>query len=161
MWQGIVEWWKRKETREVLLVIITGLVVANVRHGLEHHSFDTWGDFFFSWFVHTFTVLLLGTIALAAIVSTHKFFLGQSMPDIRGIFFYIVMTVLVGALSTVPFVRLRCAGHWRVVEQSLSDRPTEQRRQRRAGTIARDSAGLRFDLPQQRRNLSPIYLVKT
>jgi hypothetical protein len=100
MWQRIVEWWKRKETREYLLIIITGLAVANVRHSLEHHgkSFDTWGDFFVSWFVHTFAILLLGAIALAAILYSHKFFLGQSMPDIQGIFFYIVMTVLVGAL---------------------------------------------------------------
>jgi hypothetical protein len=48
MWQRIVEWWKSKETREVLLVIITGLVVPQARHGLEHHwkSWDTWADFF-------------------------------------------------------------------------------------------------------------------
>ena len=100
MWQRIVEWWKRKETREGLLIIITGLAVAYVRHGLEHHwkSWDTWGDFFIAWFVYSFAVMLFTGIALAAIIYTHKFFLGYDKTDMQGITFYIVMTVLVGAL---------------------------------------------------------------
>jgi hypothetical protein len=100
MWRGIVEWWKRRETREYFLIIITGLVVANVRYGLEHHwkPFDTWGDFFAYWFAHTLAILLFIAIALTAIFFTHKFFLEQEMQDIKDMTFYIVMTVLVGAL---------------------------------------------------------------
>jgi hypothetical protein len=84
MLERILEWWKSKETREVLLVIITGLVVAYVRHGLEHHwkSWDTWQDFFATWFVDVFAVAVSIAIAYAAIMATHKFFLGREMPDL-------------------------------------------------------------------------------
>jgi len=100
MWQQIVQWWKRKETREGLLIIITGLVVAFVRHALAHHwkSWDTWGDFFIAWFIHGFAVMVFTAIAVAAIIYTQQFFLGHDKMDMEAISFYIVMTVLVGAL---------------------------------------------------------------
>ena len=68
--QRILQWWRSTETREVLLVVITGLVVADVRHGLEHHwkSWDTWGDFFSAWFVHTLAVAVFIGITLAVII---------------------------------------------------------------------------------------------
>jgi hypothetical protein len=76
MWQRIVQWWESKETRELLLVIITGLVVSQVRHGLEHHwkSWDTWEVFFAAWFINAFAVAVVTAVALAAITFTHKFF---------------------------------------------------------------------------------------
>jgi uncharacterized membrane protein len=95
-----MQWWESKETREVLLVIITALVVAQVEHGLVHHwkSWVTWADFFGLWFIDAIGVGVFTVIALAAIIFTHKFFLGKEMPDIQGITIYIVLTVLVGAL---------------------------------------------------------------
>ena len=70
---------------------------------MEHHwrSFPSWESFFTLWIVHTFGVLLLCGIALAAIIFTHKLFLGYNSKDRDGneLYFYIVMTILVGALS--------------------------------------------------------------
>jgi uncharacterized membrane protein len=43
-------------------------------------------------------VAVVTAIALAAIIYTHKFFLGHEQTDMQGITFYIVMAVLVGAL---------------------------------------------------------------
>jgi hypothetical protein len=57
-----------------------GLAVAYVRHGVQYHwrSWDSWGDFFGAWLVHTMGVALLIGVALAAIIYSHKFFLGYS-----------------------------------------------------------------------------------
>jgi hypothetical protein len=67
--------------REIALVILTGLVVAWVRHGLQYHwkLWDSWRNFFTSWFVHATAVFLLMVVALWAIIYTHKFFLGRDM----------------------------------------------------------------------------------
>ena len=97
------------EKREVALVIFTGLVVSYVRHGLQHHwkAWDSWGEFFAEWFVHTMGVALLMGVALAAIIYLHKFFLGYDRKEYgRELTFYILMTVLVAALG------IAMVSHW-------------------------------------------------
>jgi hypothetical protein len=95
----LLQWWKSKETREGLLIIITGLVVSQVRHGLDPHwKWETWGDFFAACFFCTVGVAIFTAIALAAIIYTQEFFLGYDKKDTQGLTFYIEMPVLLGAL---------------------------------------------------------------
>jgi hypothetical protein len=100
--------WKSKETREFGLLLITGLVVAFVRHGVEEHwkPWRSWEQLFVYWFIHTIGLVLLTGVVLAAIVVSHRFFLGHQRPDYADVTFYILMTVLVGALGVVVL------GHW-------------------------------------------------
>jgi hypothetical protein len=89
--------------RQVLLVVITGLVVYFVREGL-HPSPPTVGwasieHLVTGWFINTMGVLLLGAIAGACIMRFHKFFVGSPEPDLEEVMFYVVMTVLVAAIS--------------------------------------------------------------
>jgi hypothetical protein len=96
------EFFQNLEKREIALMIFTGLVVAYVRHGLQHHwkPWDSWGDFFGAWFVHTMGVAVLMAIAAAAIIYSHKFFLGYDKESYgRELTFYIVMTILVAAIG--------------------------------------------------------------
>jgi hypothetical protein len=95
------EFFQDLEKREIALVIFTGLVTSYVRHGLQHHwkAWSSWEDFFVSWFIHTMGVAVLMGVALAAIIYSHKFFLGYDRKDYgREIAFYIMMTILVGVL---------------------------------------------------------------
>ncbi len=97
------------ETREVGLWVFTGLVVAYVRHGLQHHwrLWDSIGDFLAAWFIHSMGVAVLGAVALAAIIYSHKFFLGYELKESsRQLTFYILMTILVAALG-IAFL-----AHW-------------------------------------------------
>ncbi len=103
------EFFQDLEKREIALVIFTGLVVAWVRHGLQHHwkGWHSWEDFFIAWFVHTMGVAVLTGVALAAIIYSHKFFLGYDKKDFgRELTFYIVMTILVVTLG-IAFIALR------------------------------------------------------
>jgi MFS superfamily sulfate permease-like transporter len=96
------EVWQDLEKREIALVIFTGLVVAFVRHGLQHHwkAWDSWEDFFIAWFIHTVAVALLVAGSMAAIIFSHKFFLGYNKEDYgRELTFYILMTILVAAVG--------------------------------------------------------------
>ena len=99
---SVKEFFQDLEKREIALVIFTGLVVAWVRHGLQYHwkAWGSWEDFFVEWFVHTMGVALLIGVALAAIIYSHKFFLGCDRKEYgRELTFYIVMTILVAALG--------------------------------------------------------------
>jgi hypothetical protein len=90
------------EKREIALVIFTGLVVAYVRHGLQHHwkPWDSYEDFFVAWFIHTVGVALLIGVTLGSIIYSHKFFLGYDRKEYGGeVTFYVVMTILVAALG--------------------------------------------------------------
>jgi hypothetical protein len=71
------------ETREVKLWVFTGLVVAYVRQGLQHHwrLWGSIGDFLAAWLIHTFGVGILGAAAGAAIIYSHKFFLGYDKKE--------------------------------------------------------------------------------
>jgi hypothetical protein len=103
------EFFQDLEKREYALIIFTGLVVAWVRHGLQYHwkAFASWEDFFLSWFIHTMGVVLLMGVALAAIIYSHKYFLGYDSKDNgREMTFYIQMTILVAALG-IAFLALR------------------------------------------------------
>lgn len=96
------EFLQNLEKREIALVIFTGLVVTWVRHGLQYHwkAWSSWGDFFAEWFVHTMGVTLLIGVAFAAIIYSHKFFLGYDRKEHgRELTFYIVMTILAAALG--------------------------------------------------------------
>jgi hypothetical protein len=97
------------ETREGGLWVFTGLVVAYVRHGLQHHwrLWDSIGDFLAAWLIHTFGVGILGAAAAAAIIYSHKFFLGYDKKEYgHELFFYIIMTILVAALG------IALVAHW-------------------------------------------------
>lgn len=91
------------EKRQGALVIFTGLVVSWVRQGLHHHwkGYSSWGDFFAAWFIHTMAVGLLVAAAMAAIIWSHKFFLGYEKKGDNGreLMFYILITILMGALG--------------------------------------------------------------
>ncbi len=102
------EFFEDLEKRQIALVIFTGLVVAWVRHGLQYHwkSWDSWEDFFIAWFIHTMGVALLMAASLAAIIFTHKFFRGYNKEDYSEITFYVLMTILIGALG-IAFLALR------------------------------------------------------
>jgi len=131
MWQAVVrydasgssimrlkEFFQDVEKREIALVIFTGLVVAWVRHGLQYHwkSWGSWGDFFAEWFVHTMGVALLIGFALAAIIYSHKFFLGYDRKEYgRELTFYIVMTILVTAIGIVV------VAHWPASDDDFDD----------------------------------------
>jgi MFS superfamily sulfate permease-like transporter len=96
------EYFQDLDKRGIALVIFTGLVVAWVRHGVQHHwkSWGSWEAFFVAWFIHTMALAVLIVAALAAIIFTHKFFLGYDKKDYgRDLTFYIVMTILVAALG--------------------------------------------------------------
>jgi hypothetical protein len=78
-------------------------------HGLRYHwkAWESWEGFFVAWFIHTMAVGLLMAISLAAIIYSHKFFLGYEKEEYsREITFYIVMTILVCALG-IAFIALR------------------------------------------------------
>jgi hypothetical protein len=93
--------WKSRQTRGIALVVITGLVVAWARYGLQHHwkSFASWEQFFWYWFIHTIGVGAFTIFAAAAIIATHDFFTGAKWKDDQEVMaFYVVMTVLIGAI---------------------------------------------------------------
>lgn len=99
---GPERWWKSEPNRGLVLFLFTGLVVSWVRHGLQHHwqAFPSWKLFFIYWFVHTLGIAVFTLVAGAVIIGTHNFFLGYKWREDKGeLMFYIVMTVLVGALS--------------------------------------------------------------
>ena len=63
-------------------------------------AWDSWEDFLVAWFVHTMGVTLLMAIAAAAIIYSHKFFLGYAKKSYsRGLTFYIAMTILVATIG--------------------------------------------------------------
>jgi hypothetical protein len=94
--------WKGRQARGVGLVIVTGLIVSWVRQSLQHHwhGFASWESFFISWFIHTIGVSVFSAFAAASIMGMHKFFLDEEWKgDVGEVAFYVVMTVLVGALA--------------------------------------------------------------
>lgn len=115
------EFFQDLEKREIALVIFTGLMVAWVRHGLTHHwhGWDSWGDFLAEWFVHTMGVVLLMGVAFAAIIYSHKFFLGYSKESYgRELTFYIVITILVASIGIVV------VAHWPASDDDFDDSST-------------------------------------
>jgi hypothetical protein len=87
------------ETKSIALTVFTGLTVSWVWHGLETHwkSFASWEQFFISWFIG---VVILSVFVTAAVIFTHRFFLGSDFKDsYERLTFYIVMTLLVSAIS--------------------------------------------------------------
>jgi hypothetical protein len=90
------------KTKEGVLLVVTGLAVAYVRHGLE----DNWGawesfeQFFAGWFIHTMGLALFMAIAGAAIWRFQKFFLGRKREsdDFDELSYVVLMTVLVGTI---------------------------------------------------------------
>lgn len=94
--------WQDRKVRGIGLVIVTGLVVTWVRQGVSHHwhGFTSWESFFISWFIHTIAVSVFSAFAAAAIMGTHKFFLGAAYnDDTEKLAFYVVMAALVGAFA--------------------------------------------------------------
>ncbi len=94
--------WKDREVRGIGLVVFTGLVVSWVTQELQHnwHSFSSWEAFFFLWVINTLAVGVFGALVAAAIAGTHKFFTGEERKEgMETLVFYVVMTVLLGALA--------------------------------------------------------------
>jgi L-cystine uptake protein TcyP (sodium:dicarboxylate symporter family) len=86
------------QTRSIALLVVTGLVVSWIAHGLDTHwkSFPSWRVFFGSWLIHTLGIVILVAVVGGAIV---RFFLGlEHNGDHAKLTFYVVMTVLVSAI---------------------------------------------------------------
>jgi hypothetical protein len=90
--------WKGNEAKQYYLLVITGFVVACVWHGVHRH-WDSWGVLAY-WFASTVVLMFVGAAAMAAIIYSHKFFLGYDNKNLTGgaIYFYIMMTLLTAAL---------------------------------------------------------------
>jgi hypothetical protein len=86
------------------LQVVTGLVVAFVRHDLQEHQivWDSFGQFLISWFIHTIALFILMAIVGASILHLQKFFLGHERKGFKGeieeIGFHIFMTILVASI---------------------------------------------------------------
>jgi len=96
------------QTRNIALLLVTGFVVSWVAHGLQMQwgSFSSWRLFFGSWLIHTLGIVVLVAVVGAATVATHRFFLGsEHNGDHATLTFYVVTTVLVGAISIALIAR--------------------------------------------------------
>ena len=113
--QKLRDWLSRMgfESRVNVLTVITSLVVAYVRHGLETKwaPWRGYEHFFAAWLIHYFALLFLVFGAGLAITSWHEVFLGEKRDLIQNrvqFQYYIVMTALIAAigifiLAVVPF----------------------------------------------------------
>src|SRR5215469_15548472 len=102
------------QIRNIALLLVTGLVVSWVTHGLQTQwgSFSSWRLFFGSWLIHTLGVVVLVAVVGAATVATHRFFLGsEHNGDHATLTFYVVTTVLIGAIS-VAFIARGAPSIW-------------------------------------------------
>jgi hypothetical protein len=93
------------ERKRIILVVLTGLVVSWVRQGLRTHfqkGYPSWEDFFAFWFISTVAVVIASALAAGAIFMAHRFFLDEEYKgDLDKLFFYAVMTILVGAILAI------------------------------------------------------------
>jgi len=109
-----------REWRLIGLQIVTGLVVAFVRHELETHQvvWDTFEQFLASWILHTVGLVVFVGIAAFAILRFHKLFLGEEPKDNRfaQVWYYILMTALVG--SVCVFI----AAHYGPIDEEVVSR---------------------------------------
>jgi len=109
-----------REWRLIGLQIVTGLVVAFVRHELETHQvvWDTFEQFLVSWILHTVGLVVFVGIAAFAILRFHKLFLGEESKDNRfaQVWYYILMTALVG--SVCVFI----AAHYGPIDEEVASR---------------------------------------
>jgi uncharacterized membrane protein len=89
------------QAKNIALLLVTGLVVSWVAHGLQTQwgAFPSWRLFFGSWLIHTLGVVVLVAVVGGAIVATHHFFIGsEHNGDHANLTFHVVTTVLVGAI---------------------------------------------------------------
>jgi len=109
-----------REWRLIGLQIVTGLVVAFVRHELETHQvvWDTFEQFLVSWILHTVGLVVFVGIAAFAILRFHKLFLGEEPKDngFAQVWYYILMTALVG--SVCVFI----AAHYGPIDEEVASR---------------------------------------
>jgi len=93
------------ERKRIILVVFTGLFVSWVRQGLRTHfekGYPSWGDFFAMWFISTLAVAVAAALAAGAIFMAHRFFLDEEYKgNLDKLFFYAVMTILVGAILLI------------------------------------------------------------
>jgi hypothetical protein len=93
-----------KEVRITILTVITALVVALVRHGLETKSasWEGLGQLLMWWFIHTIALYFLIIGAGVSIARWYKFFLDDQRDfTVRRLEYqyYVAMTVLVAAIA--------------------------------------------------------------
>jgi hypothetical protein len=88
--------------KRLCLVLITSLVVAYVRHGVNTHwkSWDSIEQIAISWFVHALALLLFILITSAIILRSHEFWLGHKPASNaeEDVSFNVLMTVLIAAV---------------------------------------------------------------
>jgi hypothetical protein len=93
------------ERKRTILVVFTGLFISWVRQGLRTNfqkGYPSWEGFFAFWFISTVAVTVVSALATAAIFYAHEFFLGEEYKgNLNKLFFYAVMTILVGAILVV------------------------------------------------------------
>jgi hypothetical protein len=98
------------KTKEGVLWVVTGLAVAYVRHGIETQwaSWESAGQFFGYWFIHSAALALFVSIAGATIGRFYEFFLGYKRESAQfdDVIYMILMTVLIG--SVCVFI----VAHW-------------------------------------------------
>ena len=90
------------KTRQVALIVFTGLVVTFVRHGLEKHwrPFESAEQFLIGWMIHSIAAFLLSAIAAIVIARSNRFFTGhQEVPELEDLVTYALLTILVGAIA--------------------------------------------------------------
>lgn len=105
--------------KQALLVAVTSLVVAYVRHGISSNwaPWDSIGQFLGYWLIHWLGLVLFFGITFVAIWRTYRIFLGSDSREATydELLFYICMAVLVAAIGF--FV----AAHWVPTSDDLNE----------------------------------------
>jgi len=87
--------------KQGILLVVTGLAVSFVRHGLETHwhSWSSYEQFFLYWIIHTIGVAMLAGISGLVISFNHQRFLGYKKDDMDAFMFYALMTILIATIA--------------------------------------------------------------
>ena len=89
-------------------MIFGGLVVIWARAILRPHFKESWLGFFGSWFAATMAIAIVSAFAVAAIIYSHRFFVGEGYKDNgEKSFFYTAMTLVV---TTIVLTLAHSAG---------------------------------------------------
>jgi hypothetical protein len=93
------------KTRVTVLTAATALVVAIVRHGVQHKwtAWDNWALIPVSWFIHWFALMFLAAVSGALINQWHAFFLGVDVTedDTRYQYYTAVIVLLITAAIAI------------------------------------------------------------
>lgn len=92
------------EGRSLVLMVVTGLVVAYVRDFLQYHRYmwNSFSQFLVSWLIHFVALLLFLMFSYPAIVKLASFFIDKPEDSIRDMnehFVYVPIIVLLAAIA--------------------------------------------------------------